>query len=152
MIGPNMTKIGFTGTQDGMTLTQKSTLRDLLDGGSGEFHHGDCIGADSEAHDIAILCGYTVVLHPPRNPAKRAWHDVPQHLMRAKKAYLARNKDIVTETASLIAARADPCRATAVRNVVDRSLCATAGKAGFPDPAGRDCDTMRWSRGEQRTK
>jgi hypothetical protein len=103
-----MTKIGFTGTQDGMTDLQKSALRDLLDGGSGEFHHGDCIGADSEAHDIAILCGYTVVLHPPETPAKRAWRDVPQHLKRAQKPYLVRNKDIVTETASLIAAPADP--------------------------------------------
>jgi len=91
-----------------MTDPQKSTLRDLLAGGSGEFHHGDCIGADSEAHDIAILCGYTVVLHPPTNPAKRAWRDVPQHLKRTKKPYLARNQDIVTETASLIAAPADP--------------------------------------------
>jgi hypothetical protein len=52
-----MTKIGFTGTQDGMTDQQKSMLRDLLDGGTGEFHHGDGIGADSEAHDIATLCG-----------------------------------------------------------------------------------------------
>jgi hypothetical protein len=103
-----MTKIGFTGTQNGMTDPQKSTLRDLLAGGAGEFHHGDCIGADSEAHDIAILCGYTVVLHPPTNPAKRAWRDVPLHLTRVKKPYLARNKDIVTETASLIAAPADP--------------------------------------------
>jgi hypothetical protein len=42
-----MTKIGFTGTKDGMTDPQKSTLRDLLDGGSGEFHHGDCVGAET---------------------------------------------------------------------------------------------------------
>jgi hypothetical protein len=101
-----MTRIGFTGTQHGMTDAQKSALRDLLDGGAGEFHHGDCIGADSEAHDIAAQCGYTIVLHPPTNPAKRAWRDAP--LKRDEKPYLTRNKDIVTETASLIAAPADP--------------------------------------------
>jgi hypothetical protein len=33
MIWLNMAKIGFTGTQDGMTDSQKATLRDLLDGG-----------------------------------------------------------------------------------------------------------------------
>jgi hypothetical protein len=48
-----MTSIGFTGTRQGMTAEQKSALRNLLDGGAGDFHHGDCIGADSEAHGIA---------------------------------------------------------------------------------------------------
>jgi hypothetical protein len=48
---------GFTGTRQGMTAEQKSVLRNLLGGGAGEFHHGDCIGADSEGHDIADECG-----------------------------------------------------------------------------------------------
>ena len=48
-----MNSIGFTGTRQGMTAEQKSALRNLLDGGAGDFHHGDCIGADSEAHGIA---------------------------------------------------------------------------------------------------
>jgi hypothetical protein len=99
-----MATIGFTGTQKGMTDAQKETLRRLLDGGAGEFHHGDCIGADSEAHDIAQECGYATIIHPPTNPSKRAWCEVPKHMMRPEKPYLARNQDIVRESASLIAA------------------------------------------------
>ncbi len=103
-----MTTIGFSGTQEGMTDAQKAALRKLLDGGAGEFHHGDCVGADSEAHDIADECGYGIILHPPTNHSKRAWREVPKHMMRTEKPYLERNKDIVMESTSLIAAPLDP--------------------------------------------
>jgi hypothetical protein len=103
-----VTSIGFTGTQQGMTAAQKLALRSLLDGGAGEFHHGDCVGADDEAHDIANECGYAIILHPPTNGSKRAWREMPRHMMRPEKPYLDRNKDIVRETASLIAAPAEP--------------------------------------------
>jgi hypothetical protein len=49
--------IGFTGTRRGMTVAQRKTLRSLLLTGSGKLHHGDAIGADAEAHDIAIALG-----------------------------------------------------------------------------------------------
>src|ERR1700694_4608966 len=103
-----MASIGFTGTQQGMTEEQKKSLRALLDGGAGELHHGDCIGADAEAHDIADECGYATILHPPTNYSKRAWREVPKHMARPEKAYFDRNKDIVLETAALIAAPAEP--------------------------------------------
>jgi hypothetical protein len=103
-----MASIGFTGTQQGMTEEQKKSLRALLDGGVGELHHGDCIGADAEAHDIADECGYAIILHPPANYSKRAWREVPKHMARPEKAYLDRNKDIVLETTALIAAPAEP--------------------------------------------
>jgi hypothetical protein len=103
-----MTNIGFTGTRQGMTEAQRSALRGLLDGGAGEFHHGDCIGADSQAHDIASKCGYRIVLHPPTNPSERAWREAPGQRKRPEKPYLDRNKDIVRETVSLIAAPAEP--------------------------------------------
>lgn len=48
--------IGFTGTSRGMTQQQKDALAwlfRLLPGS--ELRHGDCIGADSEAHDIYLL-------------------------------------------------------------------------------------------------
>ena len=44
--------VGFTGTQSGMTDKQKKELKTLLLAVATELHHGDCIGADREAHDI----------------------------------------------------------------------------------------------------
>lgn len=98
---------GFTGTRHGMTPMQRAALIKFLSGGSGELHHGDCIGADSEAHDIADVCGYSVVLHPPTNYALRAWREVPAHMRRPEKPYTVRNRDIVNETTALIAAPAE---------------------------------------------
>jgi len=49
-------KVGFTGTQAGLTPKQKLELRSLLmdyRDDITEFHHGDCIGADADAHEIA---------------------------------------------------------------------------------------------------
>lgn len=100
-------RFGFTGTSLGMTGPQMQSLRSFLTGGTGEFHHGDCIGADATAHGIAMECGYCPILHPPSNHAKRAWCDVPGHLMRREKSYLVRNRDIVDETVALIATPAE---------------------------------------------
>ncbi len=97
-------KIGFTGTQLGMSDAQKDALARLLTEGTtrGEFHHGDCIGADEEAHDIALACGLEVVIHPPINDAKRAFKKA-ERMMRPK-PYSNRNQDIVLVTDMLIAA------------------------------------------------
>jgi hypothetical protein len=98
-------QVGFTGTQRGMTEAQKAHLQIVLCGfgRGGELHHGDCIGADSEAHDVADACGYCIILHPPSNPYKRAWREVPRHLMRPELPYITRNHRIVNETEWLIA-------------------------------------------------
>ena len=100
-------RFGFSGTSQGMTMAQKHALRNFLMGGYGELHHGDCIGSDAEAHGIAIECGYCPVLHPPTNYSKRAWCEVPLHLMRSEKPYLTRNRYIVDETIALIATPAE---------------------------------------------
>lgn len=99
-------RFGFTGTREGMTDAQKVALRGFLNGSGGEFHHGDCIGADSEAHDIADECGYGIIIHPPSDYKLRAWREVPKHMMRPERPFMARNKDIVTDTIALIAAPA----------------------------------------------
>lgn len=97
-----MTKIGFTGTQDGMTPKQTIALWQQLSLISHlEFHHGDCIGADEEAHDIARLVGAKIVGHPPTNEVKRAFCYFDEE--REPKEYIARNHDIVDETQLLIA-------------------------------------------------
>ena len=95
-------KVGFTGTQRGMTILQKAGLRALLGGlKATELHHGDCIGADAEADAIAHDLGLRVVIHPPENPAKRAF--CKGDAARIEKPYLVRNHDIVDETEVLIA-------------------------------------------------
>lgn len=97
-------RVGFTGTQRGMTDAQCGMLRALLrEFGGTEFHHGDCIGADSQAHDIADECGCAIILHPPTNYSKRAWREVPRHMMRPEYPYLTRNRHIVDATEWLIA-------------------------------------------------
>lgn len=82
-----------------MTLAQKQVLIDILEGT--ELHHGDCIGADAEAHDIAYVCGLTTVAHPPENPAKRAFKRA--NFINTELPYLDRNKRIVNRTCELIA-------------------------------------------------
>lgn len=68
-------KIFFTGTQSGMTKYQKEELGSLLVLlKCSEFSHGDCIGADKEANEIAFDSGIKVfTIFPPVKPLKRAW-------------------------------------------------------------------------------
>ncbi len=97
--------IGFTGTASGMTDAQKARVKILLQKyniGECEFHHGDCVGADAEANEIAYGIGMPVVLHPPDNPTLRAFCTDAVKLMHEEKKYLVRNHDIVDDTHLLI--------------------------------------------------
>ena len=96
-------KMGFTGTQAGMTNRQRSRFAQLLDQSVEEFHHGDCIGADEEAHKLTRLTipDTKIVIHPPSNTSKQAFCASDE--IRAPKPYLDRNHDIVDETDELIA-------------------------------------------------
>ncbi len=97
--------IGFTGTQKGMTTRQKQSLENMLAGFKTkpyEFHHGDCEGADEQAHNIAKKHVHLIVIHPPRYHAKRAFCFSKN--IRTEKDYLERNHDIVDETETLYAA------------------------------------------------
>lgn len=96
-------KVGFTGTQRGMTDEQKMWLNIAFQKirGEWEFHHGDCIGADADAHDIAVEWGAKIVLHPPWVAAKRAFKETFWQ-KRPQMNYLDRNKEIVKETQVLI--------------------------------------------------
>jgi len=101
--------IGFTGTQRGMTSSQRQQFEMLFNqlhieaAGEIEFHHGDCIGADEDAHNIvaANTDGYGIWLHPPMNDKKRAWCRA-YHVLPIKD-YMNRNHDIVEACDILIA-------------------------------------------------
>ncbi len=101
-------RIGFTGTRRGMTDDQKYMVKKLLlKLKPTQFHHGDCIGADAEAHEIVMEIDenrrYTyIVKHPPQDG--KQWADCqPFWASRPFKPYLQRNRDIVDETSVLIA-------------------------------------------------
>lgn len=99
-----MIHIGFTGTRNGMTQKQKVKLSSLLFAVCSNdcvFHHGDCIGADQEAAEIAKNLGYSLVCHPPSNPKSQAF--VVSNKTRSPKPYIKRNHDIVDECYQLIA-------------------------------------------------
>ena len=96
-------KVGFTGTQTGMTSEQEKTVGKLLkEIKPSEFRHGDCIGSDFQAHTIAKKLGIRIVVHPPLNSVKRAGAPEPDEIM-PKKEYLERNRDIVDASDILIA-------------------------------------------------
>ncbi len=107
-------KIGFTGSQLGMTERQRREFEDYLQQSlqiatakfyQNHFHHGDCIGADYQAH--WIVCGKMVIhVHPPVDKKKAA--GLSGHYRWPAKEYLLRNRDIVDACDLLIAAPSGP--------------------------------------------
>ena len=97
--------IGFTGSRQGMTKAQQNALRSLLFSASGRLHHGDAVGADEQAHDIAASLNRRIVIHPSTLLDQRAYKVAKD--IRLQKTPLIRNRDIVRETSMLIAAHAE---------------------------------------------
>jgi hypothetical protein len=101
-----MIKVGFTGTQRGMTVDQLQSVIDLLlkCGGKGdEFHHGGCVGADVEAAKCARMFEYRTIRHPGDNPAKQDARFL-DYDYRVVLPNLVRNHVIVDEVDVMIAA------------------------------------------------
>jgi hypothetical protein len=103
-------KVGFTGTQLGMTNKQKTRFEEWIGiSNITEFHHGDCIGADEEAHEIvnSSTRDITIIIHPPKDMSKRAFcgkgDEGGSILFKPEKPYLDRNHDIVRASTVLIA-------------------------------------------------
>ena len=100
--------IGFTGTKKGMTPIQKVEVQLIFEKlRATTLHHGDCIGADDDAHSIALKIGMSVVLHPPIREGARAFCKGSIREVYPK-SYLARNRDIVDESKILVATPAGP--------------------------------------------
>jgi hypothetical protein len=87
-------RYGFTGSRHGMTARQHSIMLDILGRICGELHHGDCFGADAQAHNIAQDCGWSIVVHPPEATTLRAFV-TGVAVVLPPKPYLDRNHDIV---------------------------------------------------------
>ena len=100
--------IGFTGTQVGLTPHQTQMLWTLLAAeGIEEFHHGDCVGADAQAHAMAVGLGIPVIIHPCTIEAKRAYCEGAREVLEAK-APLDRNRDIVDACDGILACPRGP--------------------------------------------
>ena len=100
-------RVGFTGTQRGMTRVQEALVASMVRHPNvTAIHHGDCIGADMQVHAVAIGAGKWTVVHPPIKQDKRAWC-VGSEVLEPK-AYDKRNADIVLFTDRLIAAPEGP--------------------------------------------
>lgn len=87
-----------------MTKRQRRLLTSLLTSLKNEiilFHHGDCVGADEQAHYIALDLGIEVAIHPPSTVAKRAFC-TGWKKRYLPKPYMERNIDIVNCTELLI--------------------------------------------------
>ena len=114
-------KIGFTGTQRGMTQFQKDYLIEILKlKECTEFCHGDCIGSDAESNQVALNIGIKIfTIFPPIITKKRAYCFNPNKLNRNNEwylypsgirvrwmpedKYLERNKHIVDNVSWMIA-------------------------------------------------
>ena len=109
MTGAARKHIGFTGTKQGLSLHQKQGLKCLL----AQFqpfclHHGDCVGADAEAQEIAekLFNCVRIYIHPPISNKYRAFVSrsiKKPTVMRDPKDYLERNRDIVYECTFVVA-------------------------------------------------
>lgn len=97
-------KIGVTATQTGLTTEQEFKLGALLEQYPvTELHHGDCVGGDAQADDIARAKDIAIVIHPPIKSTKRAFKAQSGDCVWEPRPYLERNHDIVDQCDLLIA-------------------------------------------------
>jgi hypothetical protein len=98
---------GFTGTRNGLNDSQKKQIIDLLkndldNGKIIEVHYGDCIGADTDFHNICnnLSSNIKIIIHPPNIYTIRSF--CKSNYIHQPKAYLDRNKNIVDSCNILI--------------------------------------------------
>jgi len=102
-----MIEIGYTGTRRGMTIEQIAALCKIMlsyhkMSGAFRWHHGMCVGGDTESHKLAKIFDFNVRGHPP-NDSRYVTVFTDLDSMADPKNYLVRNHDIVDESSILIA-------------------------------------------------
>lgn len=98
-------KIGFTGTREGMSQHQKEQFAlKLYELNPTEFHHGDCEGADADAHDIVRMFfpHVRIIVYPPKSDYRRAFKQGDE--TKEPEEYLNRDMNIVLAVDYLIGA------------------------------------------------
>jgi hypothetical protein len=100
--------LGFTGTRHGMTPTQFHAVRRVLAEVTADrvfvAHHGDCVGADAEFHDICgTFCGRAIVeIHPgPLSDLSAGCRGTTRH---KPMSHMKRDAAIVAASSVMIAA------------------------------------------------
>lgn len=94
--------VAVTGTERGATEAQLDALGDLLLYARAEWlHHGDCLGADAQAHGVARSLGLRVYVHPPEAASRRAWCSGDSSERPAP--YLVRDRMLVSRVGLLVA-------------------------------------------------
>lgn len=109
----NTIKIGFTGNRYGLTDNQKEEIIRILDKYDNIIvSHGDCVGSDTDFHNLCINYRNTYLhksiqihIFPPDNPKLRAFNK--GDLLMPEKPYLVRNLDIIKNSSYLIACPRD---------------------------------------------
>ena len=106
-------RVGITGTRKGVSEKRIDKLFAFLERKGAvakvTLHHGDCVGADAQAHDTAVSLGLRIAIHPPEDGKLRAhrnhWRVAPYN---KPKPYMERNRDIVDQSDVLVALPDDP--------------------------------------------
>ena len=97
--------VGFTGTRHGMTHDQAVAVHSLLvSRGATCLHHGDCLGADLQAHMMALALELDTVLHPPSDSKYRAFCRALTEHDHEPAPYIYRNHRIVDASVEVYAA------------------------------------------------
>ena len=99
LVMQNFKTLTITGTRHTNHLTDvqlenvQEYLQMLLLKGYTHLRHGDAIGADAHAHNVALALGYQVFIHPPSNSRFRAFCD--GGILMTSRTYAQRNQDMV---------------------------------------------------------
>ena len=98
-------KVSFTGTRLGMNSVQKQLFTKIIgELGATEFYHGDCVGADADAHKIVVATKQDIsVKKRPCNIDSQRAFTTEGECIADPEPPLVRNKKIVDDGEILVA-------------------------------------------------